>query len=351
MNLENIRKRIDILDIRIWGLLNERMEQALMARRYKNQVADLKRERRILDRIGECAPGLASETFLRRIYGEILEESKRLQGQDKRLIAFQGEHGAFGEIAALKWNKDLIPVPCGEFAEVFEGVGSGLYDLGIVPVENSLGGVVGQVNELVITTDLHVVGAVRLPVHLCLLAAPGTDHRDIRTVHSHPQALAQCRRFLSRNRLDPVPWHDTAGAARMISENRPGHSAAVASRLAARLYDLETLKEGIEDSPDNRTRFLVLSKEPGRGGGEKCSILFSTEHKAGTLFRVLEVFAARGINLTRIESVPEGGGSYAFLLDFIGSDSDGNVMDALQKVREITTRLRMLGCYVEKEAR
>jgi prephenate dehydratase/chorismate mutase/prephenate dehydratase len=137
----------------------------------------------------------------------------------------------------------------------------------------------------------------------------------------------------------------------MISENRPGESAAVASRLAARLYDLEILKEGIEDSPENRTRFLVLGKEPQAEGGEKCSILFSTEHRAGTLFRVLEVFAARGINLTRIESVPEGGGRYAFLLDFMGSDSDAGVVDALQRVRETTTRFRMLGCYTEKEVR
>lgn len=349
MNLEDVRKRIDILDIRIRGLLNERMEQALMARRYKSRVADSQRERRILDRIGECAPGLASEAFLRRIYGEILEESKRLQRQGKRLIAFQGEHGAFGEIAAREWDEDLIPVPCGEFADVFEGVESGLYELGIVPVENSLGGVVGQVNELVITTELHVVGVVRLPVHLCLLVAPGTDHRAIRTVYSHPQALAQCRRFLARNRLDPVPSHNTAGAAKMISEHRPGQSAAVASRLAARLYDLEILKEGIEDSPENRTRFLVLAREPHREGGEKCSILFSTEHKAGTLFRVLELFASRGINLTRIESVPEGGGSYAFLLDFMGSEADEQAAEVLRRVREITTRFRMLGCYTEKE--
>lgn len=349
MSLEHIRERIDILDSRIVGLLNERMELVLMARRFKTDVEDLKREKEILDRIGRSAPGLSEEKFLRRIYLEVLEESKRLQRNEYRLIAFQGEHGAFGEIASKEWDRDLVPVPCREFLDVFEGVRSGLYDYGIVPVENSLGGVVGQVNELLISTDLHVVGAIQLPIRLCLLVVPDADHREIRTVYSHPQALAQCRFFLSRQRLDPVPYHDTAGAARMVAESRPEHSAAVASRLAARLYNLDVIMEGIEDRPENITRFLVLSRERNGKEGGKCSIIFSTEHKAGTLFRVLQAFAERGINLTRIESVPEGGGSYAFLLDFVGSDRDENVASALARARGITTRFRMIGCYTERE--
>jgi prephenate dehydratase/chorismate mutase/prephenate dehydratase len=325
------------------------MELALMAKKSKSQIEDREREKEVLDRIRRNSTGLINAEFIEKIYIEIIKESKHLQRKDYKLIAFQGEHGAYGEAASREWNSGLIPMPCGEFAEVFEGVTSGLYDYGIVPVENTLGGVVGQVNELLIHTDLNVVGAVELPIHLCLLTLPGTDHREIRAVYSHPQALAQCRHFLARNKLDPVQYYDTAGAARMLVEERPKGSAAIASKLSAQLYDLEIMKEDIEDLDRNMTRFLVLSKEENREEGNKCSIIFSTEHKAGTLFRVLEVFARENINLTRIESIPDEPGNYAFFLDFMGSNKDESVVRALEEVEEITSNFKLMGCYKERK--
>jgi prephenate dehydratase/chorismate mutase/prephenate dehydratase len=349
MNLKEIRKNIDVLDSKILKLLNDRMEQVLMAKKSKSQIEDREREKEVLDRIRRNSTGLINAEFIERIYTEIIKESKHLQQKDYKLIAFQGEHGAYGEAASREWNSGLIPMPCGEFAEVFEGVTSGLYDYGIVPVENTLGGVVGQVNELLINTDLNVVGAVELPIHLCLLALPGTDHREIRAVYSHPQALAQCRHFLARNKLEPVQYYDTAGAAKMLAEERPKGSAAIASKLSAQLYDLEIIKENIEDLDRNMTRFLVLSKEENREEGNKCSIIFSTEHKAGTLFRVLEVFARENINLTRIESIPTEPGNYAFLLDFMGSNKHESVAKALGEAEEITSNLKLMGCYKERK--
>ena len=349
MNLKEIRKNIDVLDSRILKLLNGRMELALMAKKSKSQIEDREREKEVLDRIRRNSTGLINAEFIERIYTEIIKESKNLQHKDYKLIAFQGEHGAYGEAASREWNSGLIPMPCGEFAEVFEGVTSGLYDYGIVPVENTLGGVVGQVNELLIHTDLNVVGAVELPIHLCLLTLPGTDHREIRAVYSHPQALAQCRHFLARNKLEPVQYYDTAGAAKMLAEERPKGSAAIASKLSAQLYDLEIIKENIEDLDRNMTRFLVLSKEENREEGNKCSIIFSTEHKAGTLFRVLEVFARENINLTRIESIPTEPGNYAFFLDFMGSNKHESVVKALGEAEEITSNLKLMGCYKERK--
>lgn len=349
MNLQQIRHNIDRLDSRILTLLNERMEQVLLTRKLKPKVEDRVREQELLERIRENATGLIDSDFTEKIYRQIIEKSKSLQERDFKLIAFQGEHGAFGEMAARKWNGEMVAVPCNEFADVFDGVQSGVYDYGIVPVENTLGGIVGEVNELLINTELHVVGAVELPVHLCLLALPETEHRDIRSVYSHPQALAQCRRFLARNRLEPVPFFDTAGAARMLAEKRPKASAAVASELSAALYDLEVLKEEIEDLDRNLTRFVVLSKSANTEGGDKCSVVFSTEHKAGTLFGVLETFAKREINLTRIESIPGDPGNYAFFLDFAGSDREERVCAALGEVESITQRFRMMGCYSEKK--
>lgn len=349
MNLKTIRKNIDLLDSEILKLLKDRMEQILLTKKFKSQIEDSQRENEVLERIRQNSTGIINADFIEKIYIEIIKESKNLQQNDWELIAFQGEHGAYGEVASRKWNSDFIPIPCREFADVFEGVKDGLYDFGIVPVENTLGGVVGQVNELLIKTELNFVAAVELPIHLCLLALPETDHREIHTVYSHPQALAQCRRFLARNRLDPVQYHDTAGAAKMLMETRPKASAAIASKLSAELYNLEILKEDIEDLDRNLTRFIVLSREKNPEDGDKCSIIFSTEHKAGTLFRVLEVFAKKNINLTRIESIPDEPGNYAFFLDFVGSNKDKKVVEALDEVKEITRSFRLMGCYKERK--
>ena len=349
MNLKTIRKNIDLLDSEILKLLKDRMEQVLLTKKFKSQIEDSQRENEVLERIRQNSTGIINADFIEKIYIEIIKESKNLQQNDWELIAFQGEHGAYGEVASRKWNSDFIPIPCREFADVFEGVKDGLYDFGIVPVENTLGGVVGPVNELLINSELNFVGAVELPIHLCLLALPETDHREIHAVYSHPQALAQCRRFLARNRLDPVQYHDTAGAAKMLMETRPKASAAIASKLSAELYNLEILKEDIEDLDRNLTRFIVLSREKNPEDGDKCSIIFSTEHKAGTLFRVLEVFAKKNINLTRIESIPDEPGNYAFFLDFAGSNKDKKVVEALDEVKEITRSFRLMGCYKERK--
>ncbi|MBW2066829.1 MAG: prephenate dehydratase, partial [Deltaproteobacteria bacterium] len=295
------------------------------------------------------ASGLINGEFIEGIYHQILKQSRELQEREYGLIAFQGEHGAYGEVAAREWNGELIPIPCESFSRVFENVDKGLADYGIVPVENTLGGSVEQVNRLIMDTELHVVGAVDLPINLCLLALPETDHREIRSVYSHPQALAQARNFLKRNRIEPVQYYDTAGAARMLMEERPGGSAAIAGKLCAELYDLKIVKENIEDHVKSRTRFLVLAKDETKEEGHKCSIVFSTEHKAGTLFKVLEIFAKAGINLTRIESIPHEPGDYAFFLDFMGSLRDEKIAHSLERVKQVSTDFKILGCYRENK--
>ncbi|MCK4295477.1 MAG: bifunctional chorismate mutase/prephenate dehydratase [Candidatus Marinimicrobia bacterium] len=349
MDLEDIRNQINIIDSKILKLLNDRMEQAIIARKFKTEIEDIEREKEILYRIKNSLGQLISANFCEKLFVDIINESKRLQKKGYKVIGFQGEHGAYSEVASKIWNKDLVSAPCKDFSKVFEGVKSGLFDYGIVPVENTLGGVVGQVNDLIINTDLYVVGAIDFPVNHCLLTVPDADYREIRSVYSHPQALAQCRQFLKRNKLQPISHYDTAGAARMISEKNLRSSAVIASKMSADLYNLEIIKENIEDLEINNTRFLILSKEKFEGVGNKCSIIFSTEHKSGTLFSVLEVFAKANINLTRIESIPKQPGTYAFFLDFIGSDKDEKVIKAIDKVSQITKELRFMGCYNERK--
>ncbi len=350
MNLDRIRKEIDRVDTRLLNLLNERMALVLEARRYKDQAEDPKREKALFGLLEERATRLVDKAFIGKIFEAIVSKSKALQDTDHRLVGFQGKHGAYSELAARAWDPETVPIPTTSFEDVFEGVESGLFDYGVVPVENTLGGSVDQVNRLLIRSDLRIVGAVELPVHLCLLALPETDHREIRAAYSHPKALAQCRLFLHRNRIEPIHFSDTAGAAKMLAEERPRGAAAVASKACARLYRLEILKENIEDLDRNVTRFVVLSRQTQDLEGHKCSVVFSTEHKAGTLYRVLEIFAGQGINLTRIESIPASPGEYAFFLDFLGSTEEDKVRSALEQARKVTSRFRLMGCYKEVRA-
>jgi prephenate dehydratase/chorismate mutase/prephenate dehydratase len=351
MELNELRKKIDGVDTEIIKLLNKRMEFAVQTRKLKKQTTDQTREAEVMAKVGK-PKGLLSGQFLEKIYKDIMTESKRLQEQDTKLAGFQGEHGAYSEVAVKTYNQLLIPIPCTQFSEVFEGVENNKLDFGVVPVENSLGGAVTAVNDLLVETDLTIVGEVKVPIHHCLLAPPDTDYRDIKVVYSHPQALAQCRGFLARNKLEPRQYYDTAGAAMMVSNDKPAAAAAIASKLCAEIYGLDILKENIEDHESNTTRFVVLAKEKDENSkekGDKCSIVFSTAHKAGALFEVLEAFSDAGINLTRIESRPitKDPGKFGFLLDFQGSDQDGKVTDALDKVKKHTTMLKMLGCYKE----
>ncbi|MBI5524809.1 MAG: chorismate mutase [Deltaproteobacteria bacterium] len=349
MTLKDIREDIDRIDARILALLTERMERALLTRRLKEKVEDPGREAAVLGRVRRASRGVLGAEFSEDLYRRVLGEARALQARDPKTVGFHGEHGAYSEMAAWHWNAGTVGIPCREFSEIFDGVEGGLFDFGVVPVENSLGGLVGPVNEMLTETDLHVVGAVDMPVSHCLLALHGSDHREIRSVYSHPQALAQCRRFLARNHLDPVSFYDTAGAAKMIAQERAKGAAAVASRLAAGIYDLEVIKEDVQDAASNRTRFLVLAREAGEGPGNKCSAVFSTEDKAGALFRTLEIFARADINLTRIESVPKGPGDYAIFVDFEGAEREDRVKSAIEEAAAATREFRLLGCYEERK--
>lgn len=353
MNLEKIRKKIDHIDHEILKLLNERMELGLRTIKFKDSIYDKERETKILEQLKIHSHGyhVIQGDFVKKLFTEIMKEIRKIQKKKRTLIGFQGEHGAFGEVAARYHDRNLATISCTEFADVLEGVERGNLDLGIVPVENSLGGAVTQVNQLLIETDLKVVGAIRLRINHCLLKLPETDYREIRVVYSHPQALSQCREFLNQHQLEARPFYDTAGAAQMLAKEKPKMAAVIASKLCAELYNLEVMKENIEDHRFNFTRFLVLAKEEKKRPGNKYSIIFSTPHKAGTLFAVLKIFADARINLTRIESLPyrNDPGTYVLFLDFQNDGIHKNVENILSKVKQKTTMLKYLGCYQEED--
>ncbi|MDO4576246.1 MAG: prephenate dehydratase domain-containing protein [Planctomycetia bacterium] len=352
LNLKSLRREIDRIDNGILQMLQKRLEVARLVVRFKKeQHQDINvpsREQEILTSLKSRERSLLSADVIEEIYKILFTESKRLQAEAKPLIAFQGAHGAFSEVAARQWDSEITPVPCPEFADVFEGVVAGSYEYGIVPIENTVGGMMSQVNGYLLHSDLQIVGAVEMAVSHALLIVPGTDYRNLRRVYSHPVALAECQQFIQRMKLEPYAYYDTAGAAKMLAETWKDSTAVIASVLAAKYYNLEVLKEGIGDVANTRTRFVVLSRKPLEVEGEKCSITFVTENKAGALFRIMQLFAEKNINLTRIDSVPDEKGNYVFFLDFTASNRNDDVKKILETIEQHSLSYRFLGCYSEK---
>ncbi len=345
-DLLRMRNIIDHLDREIMQLIDQRMEFALRINRLKGKISAPEKELLVLEKIKKMPLRLLSNKFTQKIIREIINESKKIQRGNFKLIGFQGERGAYSEAAAFIFNPRLVTIPCPEFEDIFEAVTQGVFDYGVVPVENSTDGQVTAVSDLFITTELKIVAEISLPIHHCLLALLDAKINQIKTVYSHPQALAQCRQFLRQKGLEAKAFYDTAGAARMISEKKIREAGVIASKRCAEIYGLKVLKENIEDYPLNQTRFLIISKtSPGKG--EKCSLVFSIKHEAGSLSQVLKVFSEKGINLTRIESRPDKRhpGEYFFLIDFEGASNNKKVKAALNEIRPKTIFYKFLGGY------
>ena len=263
-------------------------------------------------------------------------------------IAYQGEPGAYSEAAALTFAAAAAPVPCRSFEEVFQAVGEGRASLGILPMENSIGGSIHRNYDLLVEHELPIVGEVELKVEHCLLAYPGVRLEDVRVVHSHPQALAQCERFLSGlTGVNLEAVYDTAGGAKLIRDGELRDAAAIASRRAAEVFQLDILREGIEDFDANITRFFVVARTAVTEGADKTSVVFALPSEPGALFKALSVFALRNINLTKLESRPIRGRpwEYMFYVDLAVSRDDLQCARALVHLAEFARWVRTLGTY------
>src|SRR4051812_38234927 len=240
-------------------------------------------------------------------------------------IAYQGEPGAYSEAAALAFDPTATPVPCRSFEDVFKAVQDGSAHRGILPMENSIGGSIHRNYDLLVEHELPIVGELELRVDHCLMALPGVPMEDVRVVHSHPQALAQCERFLKGlPGVEIAAVYDTAGGAKLIREGGLQHAAAIASRRAAEVFELEILKEGVQDFDTNITRFFVIARNAVTEGADKTTIAFALPNAPGALFRALSVFALRNIDLTKLESRPLRGRpwEYMFYADLAVSRDD-----------------------------
>jgi prephenate dehydratase len=268
-------------------------------------------------------------------------------------IAFQGEPGAYSELAAYEhFGPEISTFPCESFDDAYEAILTGEATHSMLPFENSLAGSIHRNYDLILRHELHIVSEYHLRVSHCLLGIPGAKIEDIQRAHSHPQALAQCEQNLIRLGIERVAEKDTAGSARLIKEWRDAQDAAVASTRAAEVYDLEILRENLEDNPHNYTRFLALTQESlivddPEVGDYKTSVVFSLKNTPGVLFKALSVFALRDIDLTKIESRPIQGKpwEYMFYVDFAGHRQALNCSRALDHLGEMAAFMRVLGSY------
>ena len=263
-------------------------------------------------------------------------------------VAFQGESGAYSEQAVFNYFGNVASQPCESFDSVFEAVVSGACEYGLIPIENSLAGSIHQNYDLLLQHDLHITGEYLLRVQHCLIAQPGMKKDEVRRVISHPQALGQCAAYLRRLGVKVEPVYDTAGSVKMLKESGTRDTAAIASRRAAEIYEMQILEEGIEDNAENYTRFLAISKTAAMPEGEsKTSIVFTLKNQPGAMFKALSVFALRDIDLTKIESRPLQGKpwEYLFYIDFIGAAHEETASKALDHLSEYALMLRVLGSY------
>lgn len=372
MSIEDWRARINELDRELLRLLNERARIALKVGDSKKEagvsLCDHTREREVVERMCQANEGPLDDRAIVELFRAIIHESRRIQNRSAEpeppqevhqlssrpggslRVAFQGARGAFSEAAARKLLGDSITlVPRASFELLFSAINDGSADVILAPIENSLAGFVHACYDLLLDSSLHISGEVIIPINHYLIGCPGSSFEAIKTVESHPVALDQCRRFLAANpQIRRIAAEDTAGSvARIVAEGDPTR-AAIAGQRAAEEYGGTILREHLEDSSENYTRFLLLTPAAETGTAtDKLSLVIELPHQPGALHDALEPFARRGIDLLKIEGRPVKGRpwEYCFYLDLRGSPGDEAVTSALNELREHRVEVRVLGAY------
>jgi len=372
MSIKDWRTEINMLDSELLRLLNKRAQLALKVGESKTasgvHLCDHTREREVIERMCEANEGPLDERAVVELFRAIIHESRRIQTRvadqpdgepgeykldlatGRPRVAFQGAPGAFSEQAAVKLlGEEITLVPRPTFESLFLAIDDKKADYILAPIENSLAGFVHTCFDLLLDSNLYVIGEVIIPISHCLIGCPGASFETIRSVESHPVALDQCRRFLAANpQIRRIAAEDTAGSVeRVVSRGDPTR-AAIAGKGAAEKYGGMVLREHLEDSSENYTRFLLLSPvKEFSVVADKLSIVIELPHQPGALHSALEPFARRDIDLLKIEGRPVKGRpwEYCFYLDVRGSANDGEVIETLAELQRSRVETRILGAY------
>ena len=373
MSLGEIRKEIDQIDKELVALLKKRMDCSLKVAEIKRaeglEVYHPQREKDIIDKVSREGEQYGEQ--IGEIYRFLMSCSRELQhttlsGEDTYFVSkglekdlkIEGEIACYGSVGAFTHlaltgafgENSITPLFCDTFEKVFESVDKGDVSFGIVPVENSSAGSVSQVYDLLIKYKTYIVGSVNMPVCHNLLALPQTKAEDIKTVYSHHQALSQCEDFIKKMGLEAKECSSTAAAAELVATKKDKTIAAIGSLVSAKENGLEVMFPSIQSFKGNKTRFIILSKNPIiPQKREKISLVFSLPHTPGSLQKILTRFSLHGLNLTKLESRAGKNGDFetCFYLDFLGDVYSKETKALLSDLKAQLPQFTFLGNYKE----
>lgn len=350
--LRPLRERIDAIDARILDLLCQRARAAQEVGELKHAVqADgpvlrPEREAQVIRGLQQKNPGPFPDGGVAAVWTEIISACRGLERG--MTVAYLGPQGSFSEQAALEhFGHSVQRLPCPSFDEVFRAVEAGQADVGMVPVENSTEGAVNRSLDLLLASPLKILGERSLVIRHCLMTQSGAMD-GVKTISAHPQALAQCQGWLARHYpdLERVAAASNSEAARVAAQD--ASVAAIAGEIAAPAWNLRVVQAGIQDDPQNRTRFLAVGTlQPGRSGRDKTSLILAVPNRAGAVYEMLAPLAADGVSMTRLESRPARTGQweYYFYIDLLGHHDDAQVARALAKLQSQVAFFKLLGSY------
>ena len=365
--MKDIRAEIDEVDAKMVELFAQRMDNADKIAKAKRKgnigITDTDRENEVIENALSRVPDdLKSETgmFIRMLMSlskirqkEALTGASQLHfpaSETKKTknisVAFQGISGAWGENAAISLYPDTNIKNYEYFEDVFFAVSKKEVDYGVVPIENSQTGAIGEVYDLLRQHGCFIINQIWIDIKHCLMAKPGTKLSDVREVLSHPEGFRQCHRFLKNKSWDTTVCKNTAVAAELVSQKSDSRCAAIGSQRAAELNGLEVIEANIAGDSSNRTRFIAIAAAPEYDQNSKTvSISFSASHISGALCSVLNPFMLSGINLSRIESRPAGSGKYRFFADLEANILEKATVEALSQAASFCDYFEVLGCY------
>ncbi|MFQ6041168.1 MAG: prephenate dehydratase [Candidatus Poribacteria bacterium] len=348
-DIEKLRKKIDEIDAEILNLLNQRTELALQIGNVKSQHNDNvyvpHREKSIIERLKSLNAGRFPNDALEATFREILSGCRLLQKPIS--VAYLGPEGSFGHAVSIKhFGSSTNYIPIQPQTDIFIEVEAGRADYGVVAIENSIDGSVRDTQDMFMESNLQICAEIMMPISHNLLS--NSLPEKIKKIYSHPQPFAQCRNWLRNNfkNAEQIAVSSTSEAATLSAKEE--YAAAIASKLAAKLYGVKILYEGIQDRPDNITRFVVISKHcGGKSDDDKTSVLFAVKDRAGALCEVLEIFREYNLNLSKIESRPSRtkAWEYVFFADIEGHIEDEAMKNALDELDDKCVFFKFLGSY------
>lgn len=374
MDLGVLRDKLDGIDAQIVDLYEERMDVCKQVAEYKistgKKVFDRVREQEKLAKVKTLTHDEFNARGVEELFEQIMSMSRKLQykmiaesgGQgklpfigmdkletEKARVVFQGAEGAYSQAAMLQYFGDEIQsFHVDTFRDAMSALDEGSADFAVLPIENSTAGIVSEIYDLLVEFENYIVGEQIIRIEHCLLGVPGADISDVKMVYSHPQSLMQSARYLSDHPWQQISMQNNAFAARKVAEEQDKSQAAIASELAGKIYGLDVLKKGVNDSGTNSTRFIIVTNQKVfRKDAGKISICFEVPHESGSLYHMLSHFIYNNLNMTKIESRPieDRNWEYRFFIDFEGNLADSAVKNALRGLRDEARNMKILGNY------